>query len=230
MNTIEIINLNYSVIDGNSKRKILDNLNIKVENGKVIVIFGPSGSGKTTLLYALAGILDNIDSGEILVNSESIYKMKQNERDEFRLHNMGLVFQNLNLFPYMSVTENILIPIYAKNLKPCVNDQKRLMELISLLGVEDCIGKPIGKLSGGEQQRIAIIRAFISKPAVVICDEPTANLDRKNSIIFYEKLRSIAEIEGCSVVMVSHDALARKYSDYAIELVDGKIENDSLTD
>lgn len=224
MNSIKIKNLNFSFLDGVVRRKILNNVNIEIEKGKVTVIYGPSGSGKTTLLYALSGMLDNIDLGEVFVDGISIYEMNQYKRDNFRLNHMGLVFQNFNLFPYMDVMENIFISIYSKGIKPTVEDKENANKLLRLLDLEDCIHKSINSLSGGEQQRIAIIRAFINRPSIILCDEPTANLDRQNSIIFYEKIKSLAHEEHCTVVVVSHDEIAREHCDYAIEIVDGAVK------
>lgn len=224
MSIVKIKDVSYSILDGISMRKILNNVTLDIDRGKVTVIYGPSGSGKTTLLYAISGMIDTLQSGEIIINGKSLYEMKQHERDEFRLNNMGLVFQNLNLFPYMNVSENVFMPIYARNKKPGNKEMKKLKELLDLMDLSQSIDKPICNLSGGEQQRIAIIRGFITEPSIVICDEPTANLDKKNSIIFYKKLNSLVKTTKCSVIMVSHDELAKNYCDYAFNFIDGNIK------
>lgn len=223
MSNIVVSNLNFFLADGENERKILDDITLSLDSGKVNVIFGPSGSGKTTLLYALSGMLDSIHSGEIFINGVDIYKLNKYQRDCFRLNNIGIVFQNFNLFDYMSIEENILMPIYANNEKPNIQHKEKMNSLIRLLNIESCVNKSVSALSGGEQQRVAIIRAFINSPKLVICDEPTANLDRENSNIFYNKIRSIAYDENCSVIIVSHDELAKINSDFCIELIDGKV-------
>lgn len=224
MSIVKIKDINYSIIDGVSMRKILNNVTLNIDSGKITLIYGPSGSGKTTLLYAISGMLDNLQSGEIIIENTSLYSLKEHERDKFRLTNMGLVFQNLNLFPYMNVIENIFMPIYANNRKPGSKEMDKLKELLKLMDLSEYIDKPIYTLSGGEQQRIAIIRAFITAPPIVICDEPTANLDRNNSIIFYKKLKALAKTTNCAVIMVSHDELAKNYCDYSFNFTDGSIK------
>lgn len=224
MSIVKIKDVNYSIIDGSSMRRILNNVTLDIGRGNITLIYGPSGSGKTTLLYAISGMLDTLQSGEIIIDGTSLYKLKQHERDKFRLSNMGLVFQNLNLFPHMNVMENVFMPVYANNKKPGCKEINKLKELLNLMDLPECIDKPVHNLSGGEQQRIAIIRAFITDPPIVICDEPTANLDRSNSIIFYKKLNSLAKTTNCAVIMVSHDELAKNYCDYSFNFTDGSIK------
>ncbi|OON98727.1 MAG: hypothetical protein ATN35_03700 [Epulopiscium sp. Nele67-Bin004] len=220
---IQIENLNYSVMDGESERKILNNISAQIKSNSLTVVHGTSGSGKTTLLYALSGMLDNIDSGKIVIDGTSLYALDASERDNFRLKNMGLVFQNFNLFPSMSIEENIFLPIYANNQKPTAQQKFKAKEFMGMLNLVDCVNKPIFKLSGGQQQRVAIIRAFITNPAIILCDEPTANLDVENSKIFYSYLQKISKAEDCAIVVVSHDTMALEYCDDRIKIIDGKI-------
>lgn len=222
MDIVKVRKLMYSVIDGNKKRSILDNVNLDIEKGKVTVVYGPSGSGKTTLLYAISGMLNGVDAGEVVIEGNSIYSMTQKQRDEFRLQKMGLIFQNYNLFPYMNVKENIYVPIYAKNKKPDEEIEERLQEYLHIMGIQQVAEKSVSQLSGGEQQRIAIVRAFIEKPSLILCDEPTANLDSENSINFYQIVKDLAHKTNCTVLIVSHDTMAQQYCDCKINFVDGK--------
>lgn len=223
MNILEMNNVTYSVYDGDKIKKILDGINLMIKEDQVTLISGPSGSGKTTLLYSICGILDNLDNGKIIFDGYSLYDKDQKYRDEFRLNNMGIVFQNYNLFPFMNVKENICFPIYAKGNKPDNCQIERMMYYLKMLDIIELLNKPVKNLSGGEQQRVSIVRALIDDPRLIVCDEPTSNLDSINSESFYNKIREIANKEKKTVVIVSHDSMAKGYCDRYYELNDGKI-------
>ncbi|OON95763.1 MAG: hypothetical protein ATN36_07500 [Epulopiscium sp. Nele67-Bin005] len=222
---IKISNLNFSVQDGQAKRRILNNVNFVADRGTATVISGVSGSGKTTFLHALSGMLPEIDSGDIVMGDVDLYKIAPDKRDEFRLHHMGIIFQNFNLFSYMNVMDNILLPFYAQGTKPQSSDINKALDMLNLLQLTHINHqKSIELLSGGEQQRVAIIRALITNPEIIVCDEPTANLDQSNSHIFYENISKLASSENIAVIIVSHDPIAHQYCHFSCKMVDGELE------
>lgn len=220
---IKLDNVVYSVIDGDKTRKILNELSLEIKESGVTLITGASGAGKTTLMYAISGMLESIDSGSINVNGRSIYELKVSDRDEFRLNNIGMIFQTYNLFSNWSVKENIFLPIYAMNKKVTNIHKNDMIKYSKMLGIESLLEKEVVNLSGGEQQRISIIRSFINDPDLILCDEPTANLDSENSKVFFELLRKMAIETQKTIVVVSHDEIAKSYSDRVYNLVDGQI-------
>lgn len=220
--SINVSNLIFTVKEGEEKRNILDGITYQFLDNKLTTISGPSGSGKTTFLYSLAGILD-ITAGKVDIMGKSIYDLSQNDRDKFRLENMGLVYQNLNLMAFMSIEDNILLPLYLQKKKITKEVKEKMQEYLCMLNLQGVEKKSVGQLSGGEKQRVAIIRAIISKPKVILCDEPTASLDRMNTNIFMKSLMKIRTHEDATIIMVTHDESVFEYGDVQLKIVDGKI-------
>lgn len=221
---ILVDNLKYKIIENNKEKYILNGINYSFKKSDIVTISGPSGSGKTTFVYALAGLLDDIE-GEIKVDCASIHSMNRKEKDLFRLNNIGLVFQNLNLFDFMNVFDNITMPLLAKN-KPITNDvENKIDKYLQLMQLDGIQNKIVSSLSGGEKQRVAIIRALIDDPKYVICDEPTANLDSKSTMQFMELLINLKKHTDNTIIISTHDDRVIKFCDKNIELVDGKIIN-----
>lgn len=219
---IKISDLKFDIKEGNSVRRILDIEDLSFKDSKINVVSGPSGSGKTTLLYALAGIL-NINEGKVFYNETSIYDLNIEQKDKFRMDNISMVYQNYNLFSFMNVEENILVPYYVRGKKIVDEVLQEVNSLLSVMKLENINQKPINALSGGEQQRVAIIRSIIGKPRVILCDEPTANLDSENTLILMERLVELNKKSKTTIVIATHDEKVMKYAENHIHMVDGTI-------
>lgn len=215
-------NVSYSITEGGRKRKLLNDVNVEFDGEKITVISGPSGSGKTTLLYAMAGLLDKVD-GSIYVGRKDINKIGVKEKAELRLNNISIIFQNLNLFSFMNVEDNIMVPLYLKNRKITEEIRSKISHYLDVMCLGQIQKKSISNLSGGEQQRVAIIRALIDDPEVVLCDEPTASLDSENTRQFMETLVKISKESGAAIVIVTHDARVFAYGDVKVTMIDGEL-------
>lgn len=221
MKTIaEIKNLKYVVQDAGKERTILNSVNCSFGQGKLYTISGPSGSGKTTFLYAMAGLLDNVQ-GSVRIGETELLKEKRHTRDRIRLEQIGMIFQNLNLFDFMNTEDNILIPYYLRKQKISKEIHRQIAEYLDLLNLGQIQKKNIASLSGGEQQRVAIIRAIVSKPKLILCDEPTACLDSKNVQIFMDALLKLQRQSHSTIIIVTHDQRVYDYGDEKIHIVDG---------
>ena len=176
MNIVKTVDLTKTY-KGGVEVNALSNVNFELEKGDLVAIIGDSGSGKSTLLHLLAGV-DKPTSGNIFIQDKNITKFNKNEMTIFRRRNIGVVYQFFNLIPNINVRKNILLPLLLDNKKA---DDEYLKEILSILGIEGKLDRYPKQLSGGEQQRVAIARSLITRPAIVLADEPTGNLDRKNS-------------------------------------------------
>ncbi|MEY4616962.1 MAG: hypothetical protein RJB66_1922 [Pseudomonadota bacterium] len=200
-NTIEIKNLEFTYSGGLSPALSISEL--KVLPGQKVFIYGPSGSGKTTLLEVLSGVLEP-QKGFLKVAGVDLLGLSNSQRDQFRAQNIGYVFQTFNLLPYLTVIENIELPIHltGKTIKNFQGWQKRLIER---LGLVDLIDRSVQNLSVGQQQRVAVARALLGKPAILLADEPTSSLDSENRESFLQLLFELAKEVGTTVIFVSHD-------------------------
>jgi putative ABC transport system ATP-binding protein len=199
--------------------KALNGVNIEVEEGEFVSIVGTSGSGKSTLLHMLGG-LDRASSGEVQVRGKEIFKMSDEELTVFRRRNIGFVFQNYNLVPVLNVYENISLPI---ELDGESIDKKFLGSIIKTLGLEDKLTNLPSNLSGGQQQRVAIARAIATKPAIILADEPTGNLDSKTSMEVMGLLKTTSSKFNQTIVMITHNEEIAQLADRIIRIEDGKI-------
>lgn len=199
--------------------KALDNVNMEVEQGEFVSIIGTSGSGKSTLLNMLGG-LDVPTSGSIFIRGKEIGKMNDEQLSVFRRRNIGFVFQNYNLIPILNVYQNIVLPIELDGSKI---DDTYVKEIIKLLHLEEKLENLPGNLSGGQQQRVAIARALASKPAIMLADEPTGNLDSKTSMEVMELLKMTSERFHQTLVMITHNPEIAQVADRMIRIEDGKI-------
>ncbi len=215
-------NLTYTVKDAGRDRCILNDINYDFEQGKIYTISGPSGSGKTTFLYAIAGLLDNVQ-GYVKIGETEILTQKRMVRDRIRLEQIGMVFQNLNLFDFMNVEDNILMPYYLRKQKVPKIIYKQIKEYLNQLNLGQIQKKQVSALSGGEQQRVAIIRAIVSKPQIILCDEPTASLDSQNVYIFMEALLKLQRDSKSTIIIVTHDQRVYDYGDKKIQIMDGML-------
>jgi len=201
----------------------LKNISLTIEKGEFTLFHGPSGCGKTTLLNAI-GALDVIDSGHIYLENREITALDEDERTTLRLNEMGFVFQAYNLVPVLSVEENIGFIMKLRGFGD-LEISERVMEIASMLEIDNKLKSLPNTLSGGQQQRVAVARAVAAKPKIILADEPTANLDSKNSITLMNMMRSLNEKEGVSILFASHDDYVLESVNRIIRLNDGALLN-----
>lgn len=199
----------------------LNGVNFSVEEGEFVSIVGTSGSGKSTLLHMLGG-LDRPTSGKVYVDGKDIFSLKDEELTIFRRRKIGFVFQSYNLVPVLNVYENIVLPIELDGNKA---DQGYVKELIHTLGIEEKLDNLPNQLSGGQQQRVAIARALAAKPAIVLADEPTGNLDSKTSQDVLGLLKVTGDKFGQTIVMITHNPDLAQLADRIVRIEDGVIQN-----
>ena len=199
--------------------RALDGVSFDVEKGEFISIIGASGSGKSTLLHLLGG-LDYPTSGKVLIDGTDIYTLKDDERTIFRRRNIGFVFQAYNLLPMLNVYENIIIPFGLDGDKV---DKKYVDSVIDILEISDQKYKMPNELSGGQQQRVAIARALVTKPSLILADEPTGNLDSKSSSQVVYLLKKINKELGNTILMITHDDAVAQAAEKTLRIEDGKL-------
>ena len=199
--------------------RAVDDVDLSVNKGEFVAIVGNSGSGKSTLLHMIGG-LDVPTAGSVVVREKELYRMKDEELSIFRRRNIGFVFQNYNLVPILNVYENIVLPV---GLDGATVDQNFMDEVVHVLGLEEKLKSMPNNLSGGQQQRVAIARALITKPAIVLADEPTGNLDSKSSADVLGLLKLSGEKFCQTIVMITHDRDIALLADRIIRLQDGRI-------
>jgi len=204
--------------------KALDGVSLNVERGEFVSIVGSSGSGKSTLLHILGG-LDVATEGKVEISNIDISKMSSDELTIFRRRKIGFVFQNYNLVPLMNVYENIVLPIQLDGIKP---DEMFISEIIRLLGLEEKMYAMPNQLSGGQQQRVALARALATKPAIILADEPTGNLDSKTSQDVLGLIKMTSKKFCQTVVVITHNDEIAQMSDRIIRIEDGKIYGDNM--
>ena len=220
MEMVKAIGLKKYYVTDSYEVHALDGVTFSVEDGEFLAIVGTSGSGKTTLLNLLGG-LDVPTEGGVWIRGKSLKDMEAEERTIFRRRNIGFVFQQYNLVPMLSVYENIVLPLW---LDGTGIDQELFEEIVMLLGIQNQLERLPGTLSGGQQQRVAIARALMTKPAVVLADEPTGNLDSANSSEVIGLLKSCAERFQQTVLVVTHQEEVAQMADRIIRIEDGKYQ------
>ncbi len=219
---IRIKNLHKYFYKGQAREiHALKNINITINDGEFTLLNGPSGCGKSTLLNLL-GALDDVESGKIYLDEKEISSLNEEQKTTLRLEQIGFVFQAYNLIPVLNVRENISFIMHLRGFKEQLINE-RVDELAKILDIEDKLDSLPNDLSGGEQQRVAVARAVASKPKIILADEPTANLDSKNSRILIEMMRSLNEKEGVTIIFASHDEMVKESVRRVIEMYDGEI-------
>ncbi len=224
MKILEIKNLCKTYGNGNTAVKALDNVSFSVEKGEFVAIIGPSGSGKSTLLHILGGV-DTPTSGSVIIDGTDISKLDETALAIFRRRQIGLIYQFYNLIPILTVEENMTLPLLLDGKKP---DKAVIKELTEALGLKDRLSFLPNQLSGGQQQRVSIGRALINNPALMLADEPTGNLDSKNSHEIISLLRRFNREHGQTVIIITHDESIALSADRTIAIVDGKIVKDGV--
>ena len=207
---------------GETKVNALDNVSFSVQNGEFIAIVGASGSGKSTLLHILGGV-DKPTSGKVFIDNTDIYSLNSDNLAIFRRRQIGLIYQFYNLIPILDVEENISLPVLLDGKEV---DKERLNEIIKTLGLENRVKHLPNELSGGQQQRVSIGRSLINNPAIILADEPTGNLDSKNSKEIIELLKFSNKKYNQTLIIITHDMNIAKESDRIIKIEDGKISSD----
>lgn len=205
--------------DGEARVTALDHVSLSIEKGEFVSVMGASGSGKSTLLNLLGG-LDNPTEGEVLYHGRNIFGMDDSALAKFRLKTIGFIFQAYNLIPELTVRENILVP---KEIAREKADEGKFTEIVESLGLVDRLSHRPAQLSGGQQQRVAIARALINQPEILLCDEPTGNLDQKSGENVMRILKTLNAERGITVLMITHDENLAGKSERTVLISDGKI-------
>ena len=224
MSLLEVKNLTKVYGEKSTLVKALDDVSFNVNEGEFVAIVGSSGSGKSTLLHILGGV-DRPTSGSVFVGDVNVFKQKDEDLAVFRRRKVGLIYQFYNFIPILNVRENMTLPILLDGKKP---DEKYLNELILLLGLSKRINHLPHELSGGQQQRVSIGRALMSKPDIILADEPTGNLDSKASMEIMNLLKLSNEKYNQTIIMITHDMELAKNAGRIITLEDGKIVKDEV--
>ena len=219
---IRLENVNkYFFRDDPREVHALKDINLEIKKGEFTALIGPSGCGKTTLLNAI-GVLDSISSGKIYLESREITALSEKETTDLRLHEIGFVFQAYNLVPVLSVAENIAFIMRLRGFSDTQIDE-RVLEVATLLEIDHKLDALPNTLSGGQQQRVAVARAVASKPKIILADEPTANLDSKNSQILMDMMRMLNEKEEVTILFASHDEYVINSVNRIVKMNDGAL-------
>ncbi len=224
MEVLRIENLTKKYGKGHNEVIAVDNINFSVNKGEFVAIVGPSGSGKSTLLHLLGGV-DKPTSGKVFIDDLDIYSLKEKDLSILRRRKVGFVFQAYNLIPVLSAEENILMPLLLDNRK---EDKQYIDELLNILNLKERRRHLPSELSGGQQQRVSIGRALANKPSIILADEPTGNLDTKNSREVLELLKYSAKKYNQTLILISHDMNIASTADRVISIIDGKISADEV--
>lgn len=222
MEILKVENLRKEYGEGNSKVVALDGVNLEIERGEFVAIVGPSGSGKSTLLHIIGGV-DNPDDGKVYIDGNDISKYSSKELAYFRRRKVGLIYQFYNLIQNLTVRHNIELPLKLDKRK--IN-QDEFSDIVKKLGIESKLDSFPSELSGGQQQRVAIARSLIYSPSIILADEPTGNLDRKNSNEIIEIFKYFNKTLKQTIILITHDEEIALQANRIITIVDGKIVGD----
>lgn len=219
MNLLEVKNISKTYGTGETAVEALKDVSFSVERGEFLAIVGESGSGKSTLLNMI-GALDSPTAGKVIIDGKDIMAMKDNAATIFRRRNIGFIFQAFNLIPELTVEQNIVFPLLLDYQKP---DQKYLDELLKVLNLENRRKHLPSQLSGGQQQRVAIGRALVTRPSIILADEPTGNLDSKNSSEVIALLKDAARRYEQTIIMITHNRVIAQSADRILQVKDGVV-------
>ena len=224
MEIVKVEHLSKQYGNGETAVKALEDINFSVNKGEFVAIIGPSGSGKSNLLHMLGGV-DQPSGGKVFIDNSDIYQLDETQLAIFRRRQIGLVYQFFNLIPVLTVEENITLPLLLDGQKV---DKKQLTELVNTLGLEQRLNHLPNQLSGGQQQRVSIGRALINNPAIMLADEPTGNLDSKNSSEIIELLKMFNKTSRQTLIVITHDERIALQADRIIAIEDGHITKNEV--
>ncbi|MFD2444596.1 ABC transporter ATP-binding protein [Bacillus sp. CGMCC 1.16607] len=224
MNVVKTVNLSKSYGKDNAKVNALHSTNLEISQGEFTAIVGTSGSGKSTLLHLLGG-LETPTTGDVFIDGQNLYSLKENDLAIFRRRKLGFIFQQFNLIPVLTVEENITLPLLLDNKKV---DKTYIQDLIHFLGLENRKNHLPNALSGGQQQRVAIARALVAKPSIIFADEPTGNLDTKSSTEVLTLLRESITRYHQTLILITHNKEISYHADRIITIEDGRMIGDEV--
>ncbi|WP_339291049.1 ABC transporter ATP-binding protein [Paenibacillus sp. FSL E2-0201] len=222
MDILKIEHLSKTYGKGETAVKALDDVSFSIKKGEFVAIIGPSGSGKSTILHLLGGV-DRPTSGKVFVDNTDIYELNETQLAIFRRRQIGLIYQFYNLIPVLTVEENITLPLLLDQHKV---DKKQFADTVKALNLENRLNHLPNQLSGGQQQRVSIGRALISNPAIMLADEPTGNLDSKNSSEIIDLLKMFNKTYNQTLIVITHDERIALQADRVITIEDGRIAKD----
>ena len=226
MKIVECVNLNKTYRQGQVTVQALRDLSLQIDKGEFLAVAGPSGSGKTTLLNMIGG-LDEIDSGSICVDGKTLEVMSQAQLADLRLHKIGFVFQAYNLIPVLSAIENVEYVMLLQGL-PAGERREKARAVLDDVGLKGKYNRRPAELSGGQQQRVAVARAIVSSPAIVLADEPTANLDSKTGQGLLEMMQAMNTEKRITFIFSTHDRMVMEYARRLVKLKDGRLVDDEF--
>jgi len=222
---VTLRNVTKSYVRGKQKVEVLHGIDLTIETGEFLALMGPSGSGKTTLLNLVAG-LDQPTGGEVLVAGDRIDRLSRGSLSDWRARNIGFIFQFYNLLPVLTAEANVEVPLLLTNLSKAER-RRRVQIALELVGLSERARHKPNELSGGQQQRVAIARAIVSDPTLLVCDEPTGDLDRQNAEEIMNLLQALNRSQNKTIVMVTHDPKAAEYASRELHLDKGLLTNDT---
>ena len=220
---IEVQSVNKTYKRGEENLVVLDDVSLEVQKGDFLALMGPSGSGKSTLLNLIGG-LDTPTSGEIIVNEQHLEAMNASSLSDWRANNVGFIFQFYNLLPVLTANKNVEIPLLLTNLSGSQR-KEHVSTALNVVGLSDRGSHKPNELSGGQQQRVAIARALVSDPDILVCDEPTGDLDRNTASEILDLLQILNRDHGKTILMVTHDPVAAEFAKRTLHLDKGKLTN-----
>jgi|TARA_B110000914_G_scaffold105166_1_gene92174 putative ABC transport system ATP-binding protein len=220
---IEVNSVNKTYKRGEETLVVLDDLSLEIQKGDFLALMGPSGSGKSTLLNLIGG-LDTPTSGEIIVNEQHLEAMNASSLSDWRANNVGFIFQFYNLLPILTANKNVEIPLLLTNLSGSQR-KEHVSTALNVVGLSDRGSHKPNELSGGQQQRVAIARALVSDPDILVCDEPTGDLDRNTASEILDLLQILNREHGKTILMVTHDPVAAEFAKRTLHLDKGKLTN-----
>jgi putative ABC transport system ATP-binding protein len=223
MSILDLQNVSKTYQSGSRKLTVLDQVTFSIQAGETIAIVGPSGSGKTTLLGLCAG-LDSSSTGSVVLNGESLEKLNEDQRAAVRSRDVGFIFQNFQLLPTLTALENVMVPL---ELKKRTNAKEKAMELLDKVGLKDRATHYPTQLSGGEQQRVSIARAFANAPKILFADEPTGNLDTETGTMIENLIFDLNKEQGTTLVLVTHDLELAAKTQRIVHIKGGKIQEET---
>ena len=222
MSILSVKDVSKTYQSGNRRLTVLDQVNFDIQAGESIAIVGPSGSGKTTLLGLCAG-LDSSSTGSVILNGNAFEKLSEDQRAAARSRDVGFIFQNFQLLPTLTALENVMVPLELKKRKDA---KERALELLEKVGLKDRVTHYPTQLSGGEQQRVSIARAFANEPKILFADEPTGNLDTETGEMIEDLIFNLNREKGTTLILVTHDPELAKRTDRIINIKGGKIQEE----